>query len=314
MANRAELSSNWRTSRPISSLPDNNNKRNSEQTHSYNTKIETIRGENDPETFKAIEEGRRLYVGNLPSMAKPEDITQFFSNNRYQMWVSQYSALYRDVLIPFILIRIADQGASREHINMSIDPYTGRNPSYCFVELGDRAQAYRATQELSGQDLLGRPVKLGPGIARSTERKSRGNMRNQQHPEEPVFQRWTRTDASNHWQGYTEEGRRLWVGGLPRMAGHAAVNAGIREIFDGFHIEAVSKVIIPKEPEFGHAKAYNHRYLFVDFESAEEARQAAKAIDGRYAWGVQIRVRVAQMSDSRKAHERENWNDEPNKS
>ena len=72
---------------------------------------------------------------------------------------------------------------------MSIDPFTGRNPSYCtgrgsikprkrlnscswqssqdegFVELEPREQADRAIQELNGKDLLGRPVRRGPGVA-----------------------------------------------------------------------------------------------------------------------------------------------------
>lgn len=46
---------------------------------------------------------------------------------------------------------------------MSIDPYTGRNPSYCFIELKTKEQADSAMQQLSGTDILGRPAKLGPG-------------------------------------------------------------------------------------------------------------------------------------------------------
>ncbi len=60
--------------------------------------------------------------------------------------------------------------------------------------------------------------------------------------------------------------------------------------------EAVSKVIIPKTPALGDPKAWDHRYLFVDFLSAEEARRAVKATDGRHAWGVKIRVRLAHPS------------------
>ena len=109
---------------------------------------------------------------------------------------------------------------------MSTDPYTGRNPSYCFIELTSKAQADKAMQELSDRDLLGRPVKLGPGVARSGKRQL----------EQPVFQRWARTDAPGHFEGYSEQGRRLWVGGLPKMADHGAVNAGIRELFEGFEM------------------------------------------------------------------------------
>ena len=123
---------------------------------------------------------------------------------------------------------------------MSIDPYSGRNPSYCFVELATKKQADQAMLELNGKEILGRPVKLGPGIARS---------RNNRPPEEsdqrapdtrdkprPVFDRWNRTDAPDHWKGYSEQGRRLFVGGLPRMPDHHTVNADVRELFKGYSV------------------------------------------------------------------------------
>ncbi|KAL8686350.1 MAG: hypothetical protein Q9224_005473 [Gallowayella concinna] len=217
-----------------------------------------IRGEDDPRTLQAIEEGRRL-----------------------------------------------------EHMNMSTDPYSGRNPSYCFVELTTKSQADDAMQELSGKTVLGRPVKLGPGVAAprkrtATDRTSRGG-----YSHTPVFQRWTRTDAPDHFKGYGPQGRRVKVGGLPMMGTHSAVNAGIRELFAGFEIEAVSKVVIPFKPAFpGDPKALNHRHLFVDFPSADEAKRAAKATDGRYAWDVKLSVQVATWADSPKARERGEWYEE----
>ena len=44
-----------------------------------------VRGEDDPRTFQAIVEGRRLYVGNLPYMAKAQDVRTFFESSGYQM-------------------------------------------------------------------------------------------------------------------------------------------------------------------------------------------------------------------------------------
>lgn len=123
---------------------------------------------------------------------------------------------------------------------MSIDPYSGRNPSYCFAELTTKAQADRAMLELNGRELLGRPVKLGPGIARSKNRRPCDGI-NQHSPNtsnssRPVFDRWTRIDAPDHWKGYTEQGRRLFVGGLPRMPDHNTVNADVRELFKGYGV------------------------------------------------------------------------------
>ena len=74
--------------------------------------------------------------------------------------------------------------------------------------------------------------------------------------------------------------------------------------------EAVSKVVIPRYPPIGDPKARNHRYLFVDFASAEEASRAVQVTDGRYAWGVKIRVQVANIADSRKVRERDEWDQE----
>lgn len=72
----------------------------------------------------------------------------------------------------------------------------------------------------------------------------------------------------------------------------------------------MSKVIIPRTPTFGDPSAWNHRYLFVDFTTAEEADQAAKATNGRQAWGVKIRVQLASLANSRKPDEREAWDQE----
>lgn len=233
------------------------------------------RGQDDLRTQQAIHEGRRLYVGNLPYMAKSEDIAEFFALNCYKI----------------------------EHMSMSTDPFTGRNTSFCFVELSSKSQADIAMQELNGKVLLGRPVKIGPGVA--TSKLTIRTRKRCSKP--PVFQRWTRTDASEHFQGYTDQGRRVWVGGLPKMRGHCSVDAGIRELFGGFEIEAVSKVIVPKSHDPSDPKTRNDRYLFVDFPSAEEARRAVKATDGKQAWGVGISVRRAIGADSRKIHERDEW-------
>ena len=123
---------------------------------------------------------------------------------------------------------------------MSIDPYTGRNPSYCFVEVATKEQAERAMRELNGKDLLGRPAKVGPGVARSRNKRPREEsdqrVRHTRDLSKPAFDRWTRTDAPDHWKGYTEQGRRLFVGGLPRMPDHHTVNADVRQLFTGYSV------------------------------------------------------------------------------
>ena len=66
-------------------------------------------------------------------------------------------------------------------------------------------------------------------------------------------------------------------------------------------------MVIPRAQPFGDPKPGNHRYLFVDLASAEEAERAAKSVNGKRMWGVKIRVELAKMPESCKLHEREDW-------
>ena len=78
---------------------------------------------------------------------------------------------------------------------MSIDPFTGRNPSYCFVELATKDEATEAMTELQGQLVLGRPMRIGEGVIRSPRKRSWDARR-------LIFDRWVRSDAPDHWKGY----------------------------------------------------------------------------------------------------------------
>lgn len=89
---------------------------------------------NDEATTKAIAEGLRIYVGNLPYMVKEDDVSKLFLDDGYDV----------------------------KRTVISIDPFTGRNPSYCFIELQTKEQADRAMQHLSGKDFFRRPLKVNP--------------------------------------------------------------------------------------------------------------------------------------------------------
>lgn len=45
-----------------------------------------MRGEDDPRTLQAIAEGRRLYVGNMPYMAKMRDVEALFADVSYKVY------------------------------------------------------------------------------------------------------------------------------------------------------------------------------------------------------------------------------------
>lgn len=80
----------------------------------------------------------RLYVGNLLYSAQKDDIASFFAEN----------------------------GFTVASVTMSIDPATGRNPSYCFVDFESAEDAARAISELNGKDVMGRAVRINPGVAK----------------------------------------------------------------------------------------------------------------------------------------------------
>ncbi|CRG89009.1 6-phosphofructo-2-kinase [Talaromyces islandicus] len=275
---RAFNSPNWRTKTEDSPQQTSSQANNSPRSPFNRSWQQTV--------SPAITEGRRLYVGNMPYMAKKEDVEAVFAEGGYKI----------------------------ERVDISIDPFTGRNPSYCFVELETKEQADRAMQELDGKDLLGRPVKVKPGVAkasqdRSSPRPSNGfspRSSNDKPGSSPVaFDRWQRNDASSHFKGYSENGRRLYVGGLPKLSNQQTIDTEIQTFFNGYNIEAVSKLISPHPSK--RFEAGDHYYLFVDFASADEATAAQAALDGQDGpWGGKIRVGKAR-GESWKPDERRKW-------
>ena len=138
---------------------------------------------------------------------------------------------------------------------MSTDPFTGRNPSYCFVELGTPEEANRAMGELNGKEIMGRPVKININTPKRGKDRSEGarpptlsydrGWRPQttatRDPEEEkgnpyVFDRWQRKDAAEHFKGPSEENRRLYVGGLPRIPNQDTVNDEMRALFKDYEM------------------------------------------------------------------------------
>ena len=91
----AALSSNWRAKPDVCLVPASNTaatKGKPSESPSWNPRdgavtpsIAELRGEDDPRTVQAIEEGRRLYVGNLPYLAGAKDIDDLFMDHRYEV-------------------------------------------------------------------------------------------------------------------------------------------------------------------------------------------------------------------------------------
>ncbi|KAL4926196.1 RNA recognition motif domain-containing protein [Aspergillus undulatus] len=248
---RAFESPNWRT--PASQSPA----QLQEPRQSTEPDNRPARETSAPQgTSIALEEGRRIYVGNMPYIAKEQDVIGFFERGGYTI----------------------------TKLDISIDPFTGRNPSYCFVEFETKEEADRAMNELTGLDFMRRPLKIKPCTP-----KQRDNKRDSSGF---VFDRWERNDAAQHFKGYTKRRCRLKVLGLPKPTSQYFMNQKLAEFFQGFAVEAISKTICPhyqgkRAPEFPH-------YAYVDFASASDAAAAVQALDGTIGpWDTKLTFEYA---------------------
>jgi RNA recognition motif-containing protein len=109
---------------------------------------------------------------------------------------------------------------------MSIDPFSGRNPSYCFVDIASTEDPAAVIRRLQTHTLRGRPIKVNYDTGKrdyTRRRHLETRMQNgsvQTFDFTPsatkpfVFDRYERKDAREHWTRPIEEGRRLFVGGL----------------------------------------------------------------------------------------------------
>lgn len=139
-----------------------------------------------------------------------------------------------------------------ERIDISVDPFTGRNPSYCFVELTTKEQADRAMVELDGKDFQGRPVRVKPGVAKSAQDRSTlrspnnspGRFSNDKTGS-PSGDRWQRSDAPsspyNKGNG-NENSRRLYVGGLPKITDQETIDSEVQAFFKGYNVYVYPEV------------------------------------------------------------------------
>lgn len=196
-----------------------------------------------PRSSDAAAEGRRLYMGNLLYSVKPSDVEQVLEQTGFQY----------------------------DKIHISVDPISGRNPGYCFVEFLTKDEADRALTNLQGITVYDRPVKLGPCHPKSNTRSAGADSPRREprsgsagtwgssspSTNRPTFQRWgdwsgdrSPAPAAQNEQGpygalkHLDEmkdggrtdGKRLYVGGLGKMIDQEQNDAEIRELFAGFDV------------------------------------------------------------------------------
>ncbi|TQN65067.1 Multiple RNA-binding domain-containing protein 1 [Colletotrichum shisoi] len=249
----------------------------------------------------ALAEGRRIYLGNLLYIAQPAEIEEMLRDNGFPEY---------------------------EKIHISMDPVSGRNPGYCFVDFLGRDDADRALASLDAS-IRGRPLKVGPCEPKKQQQQQRtatatataaaGGGRWKSDREPAAFQRW------GDWSGQSDragagddsedkggvqqggpsaaikhfdevvandtDGRRLYVGGLAKMVNQQHNQDEMREILGDFNPVAIGRRITPHESK--RTAPGNHHYCFVHFATVEEAAAARDALDGKPWAGERLRVNVA---------------------
>lgn len=97
-----------------------------------------------------------------------------------------------------------------------------------------KEQANRAMAELDGRDMLGRPIKIKPGVAKTSAERSQqrvdGSPRNEQ------TDRWRRNDTPSFAKLSSDSSCRLYVGGLPKLIDQETINSNITKFFQGYNM------------------------------------------------------------------------------
>lgn len=307
---RSQNSNNWRqkdeSPRPEPQQPTRNRDRTPQSPNGVSLVSPTNANYDAPA-------GTRLYVGNLLYTASRDDVENLFTANGFNI----------------------------TGISMSIDPFTNRNPSYAFVDFETPEEAAKAMDGINGQELLGREVKVNPGVRRQPGQGERrvknfasSTPQRELTPRElppllldlsmtnragdnnysPSYNRWTRNDGPTHNANAQAQGLRLYVGNLPRIEPHSACEETIQQLFqkEGLEVAAVSKIISPhpsKAEEPG-----NHYYCFVDMHTVEDTDSAVLKLNGvetewgslrvGHAKGTQYRKNDKEGTDGREPRER----------
>jgi RNA recognition motif-containing protein len=227
----------------------------------------------------------RIYMGNLPYTAQRQNIEMLLEAEGFEVYE-----------LPICTPLTTYSFLPRASIDISIDPFTYRNPSYCFVDMLTPRDWERAMQVLSTK-LHGRPLKVKPCVQkRSCGSKTYSSRLNSTrwkvHSQEGSSQRQDESPVSSFATDLLtsiHKNRRLYVGGLPKPINNHMSNLKLRDLFRDFQVEVVSKIKWPhRESTRG-----NGWYASIDLSTAEKARRATTQLNNTIKWGGSITVNIA---------------------
>lgn len=93
--------------------------------------------------------------------------------------------------------------------------------------------------ELDGRDFLGRPLKIRPGVVKSSNERPQQQLDDSPRNEKKSmasFNRWQRNDIPTPSKNDSDQSRRVYVGGLPRLGDQETINIKITSFFGGLHV------------------------------------------------------------------------------
>lgn len=198
---------------------------------------------------------------------------------------------------------------SSNKVDISIDPETGRNPSYCFVEFKTQEDATNAMNSLQGINLQGRALRINPKTDRkpnpTAERTARGWGPRATDGNENSYpnNRWKREDAQPQWNAPAEDPKRVYVGSL-HASDQETINAEMKGLFEGYEVTSVSKLITPQSA----LPDQNSSFCFVEVATPAQAVEAVRNLNGRPTpHGDIYRVSHAKGKRGPTTGEREPW-------
>ncbi|KAF3925817.1 hypothetical protein ABW20_dc0102487 [Dactylellina cionopaga] len=229
------------------------------------------------EAWKATEEGRRLYVGNLDWQIKAADVALWIEGAGYTMRV----------------------------VDMPVQPEDPRRAVFCFVELFTAEETKEVKEVLNGRLMRGRPVRID--LSRSKQSRDQNirpeNIVHEEAPSKPtkaysdagvdisklnldaILPSTSKSEAGQTLAGKLPESTRLFVGGLPHIENINELEDLITELFHGFHVESLSGIFSSKKGKY--ANTENNSYCFVDLVNREEAKMAVRFLNSREtSWGI----------------------------
>ncbi|OQO08288.1 hypothetical protein B0A48_06158 [Cryoendolithus antarcticus] len=207
----------------------------------------------------SVNDGTRLYDSNLLYQVQPQEVQELFVSHGLGI-----------------------------NIDMSIDPFKHRNLSYCFVDLHTACNAELVGPHRSGLTHYDQaayreirsPEQATDEVFRLWSTRPHVPHTNRRATQSSTFDRWRSEDIQKSCYTATAEARRLFVGGMSRIPHSDVVDAVIRDLFKGWQVLAVSK-LISSRIHWTQAVPGSRQYCLVDFVSPQEAKRAVAKCDGK---------------------------------